>query len=124
MLSEYEQNLSKEKEWGPLIGSSSQKRNRKWSLFRQPTLHTINSEPDEFAQSTSIHSNSSQLNSDEMMSKFGFDRHPSNNKKGSGGREKSLFLNTSRKLPFRPKRTITVIDENSVGSSSQYQNIS
>jgi len=40
MLSEYEQNLIKENE-GPTA-----RRNKKWSLFRQPTLQTINSEGD------------------------------------------------------------------------------
>ena len=57
MLSEYEQNLIKENE-GP-TGSSTghHRRNRKWSLFRQPTLQTINSEGDEdnaAAQSVTI----------------------------------------------------------------------
>merc|ERR1719245_60043 len=44
MLSEYEQNLIKENEGPP--HSSHHRKNRKWSLFRQPTLQTINSEGD------------------------------------------------------------------------------
>ncbi len=45
MLSEYEQNLIKENE-GPVSGSLG-RRPRKWSLFRQPTLQTINSEEED-----------------------------------------------------------------------------
>ena len=45
MLSEYEQNLIKENE-SPTGTTGHHRRNRKWSLFRQPTLQTINSEDD------------------------------------------------------------------------------
>lgn len=41
MLSEYEQNLIKETEGGPLAGM--RRMGRKWSLLRQPTLQTIHS---------------------------------------------------------------------------------
>jgi len=42
MLSEYEQNLIKETE-----SPNSHRRSRKWSLFKQPTLQTINSESED-----------------------------------------------------------------------------
>ena len=119
MLSEYEQNLSKEKEWGPLMGTSNPKRNRKWSLFRQSTLHTINSEPEELTQT--------QIPSDQEGS--------SNQPKLSGleqrykgqmryGRDSNPFFSTGRKIQHRPKREITVIDENSSSVTSPYVSIS
>ena len=54
MLSEYEQNLIKETEGGPIPSSSFSLRRmgRKWSLLRQPTLQTIHSESED-ATSTS-----------------------------------------------------------------------
>merc|ERR1711997_1265256 len=105
MLSEYEQNLSKEKEWGPLLmggPSTNHKRNRKWSLFRQSTLHTINSEPEELTQT--------QIPLDQEGS--------SNQPKLSGleqrykgqmryGRDSNPFFSTARKIQHRPKREIT-----------------
>ena len=42
MLSEYEQNLIKETE-----SPNSHRKSRKWSLFKQPTLQTINSESED-----------------------------------------------------------------------------
>ena len=42
MLSEYEQNLSKETE-----SPNNHRRSRKWSMFKQPTLQTINSESED-----------------------------------------------------------------------------
>ena len=42
MLSEYEQNLIKETE-----SPNSHRRSRKWSMFKQPTLQTINSESED-----------------------------------------------------------------------------
>ena len=114
MLSEYEQNLSKEKEWGPLIGASSQKRNRKWSLFRQSTLHTINSEPEELTQT-------------QIPSEEGFSNDGSNASAMSERYKKSTrispFFTSSRKILHRPKREITVIDENSSTSNSPYVSI-
>ena len=49
MLSEYEQNLIKETEGGPISYNSSTLRRmgRKWSLLRQPTLQTIHSESED-----------------------------------------------------------------------------
>ena len=119
MLSEYEQNLSKEKEWGPLMGTASQKRNRKWSLFRQSTLHTINSEPEELTQT--------QLPSEEGFSNDGPRISSMDERCRSGskyGRDIYPFFSPSRKLPHRPKREITVIDENSSTSTSPYVSIS
>ena len=124
MLSEYEQNLSKEKEWGPLMGgSSNQKRNRKWSLFRQSTLHTINSEPEELTQtqipSEQEFSNDGASNSSSMMD-------PKYSSSIRYGRENISFFGTNRKIQHnRPKREITVIEENSsTSTSSPYPSIS
>ena len=49
MLSEYEQNLIKETEGGPVISTATNLRRmgRKWSLLRQPTLQTIHSESED-----------------------------------------------------------------------------
>ena len=49
MLSEYEQNLIKETEGGPIYnsGSTLRRMGRKWSLLRQPTLQTIHSESED-----------------------------------------------------------------------------
>ena len=54
MLSEYEQNLIKETEGGPIASSSFSLRRmgRKWSLLRQPTLQTIHSESEDASTST------------------------------------------------------------------------
>ena len=46
MLSEYEQNLIKETE-GPYHGHHGHRKPRKWSLFRQPTLTTIQDQDDD-----------------------------------------------------------------------------
>ena len=120
MLSEYEQNLSKEKEWGPLMGSSNQKRNRKWSLFRQSTLHTINSEPEELTQT--------QIPSEQEFSNDGANSSsidPNFSSSVRYGRENISFFGTNRKMQHnRPKREITVIEENSSTSTSHYVSIS
>ena len=121
MLSEYEQNLSKEKEWGPLTGPSSQKRNRKWSLFRQSTLHTINSEPEELSQ-TQIPSEQ-EFSNDDLSS---VSRDSGQNKSFFRYERGHLpFFSTSKRMiPYRPKKDITVIDENSTTSASKYDSIS
>ena len=138
MLSEYEQNLSKEKEWGPLLmGGQNPKRNRKWSLFRQSTLHTINSEPEELTQ-TQIPSeqdfSSRDIDEDEAKYASNIDQEKQSQqrlrsfpKKGSFryGRDSIPFFGTHRKINHNiPKREITVIDENSSTSTSPYVSIS
>ena len=140
MLSEYEQNLSKEKEWGPLLmggPSTNHKRNRKWSLFRQSTLHTINSEPEDLTQT--------QIPSEQDFSNIEEESEPNSSSvldqqkekptqsqprlfpKSSFryGRDSIPFFGTNRKLNHNiPKREITVIDENSSTSTSPYVSIS
>ena len=86
MLSEYEQNLSKEKEWGPKITPETVpgqvRRGRKWSFLKQSTLPRISSGDSEEAHSRN---------------------------------EVPVFANTTRRLhhhsqlPF--KRPMTIIDE-------------
>ena len=100
MLSEYEQNLSKEKEWEPPPPPSSQdttphhrKLFRKWSLFRNPSTgphHTLMSST---ADSTATTTSPSMTS--------------------SPAREIPTFHNTARKLPtgHRTRNQITVIEE-------------
>lgn len=105
MLSEYEQNLIKENE-GPTSGG---RRPRKWSLFRQPTLQTINSEDEEVSVTIGV---------------GGLDTRSTNSGKKklgtSAGAEIPRFPNPWRfrhgSLSNRgqPKRAITVIEEASV----------
>ena len=137
MLSEYEQNLSKEKEWGPLLmggPSNNHKRNRKWSLFRQSTLHTINSEPEEltatqipseqdFSNVDEEYQNSSSIEQKENQQQLQHRSFPKSSFRY--GRESIPFFGTNRKINHNmPKREITVIDENSSTSTSPYVSIS
>ena len=138
MLSEYEQNLSKEKEWGPLLmgGPSNPKRNRKWSLFRQSTLHTINSEPEELTQ-TQIPSeqdfsnvdedeaNSSTIDQEKQQQSHSQQLRSFPKNSFRYGRDSIPFFGSHRKMNHNiPKREITVIDENSSTSTSPYVSIS
>ena len=100
------------------MGSANQKRNRKWSLFRQSTLHTINSEPEELTQT--------QIPSEQDVSNDGASSSSMDPKYSRYGRENISFFGTNRKIQHnRPKREITVIEENSSTSTSEpYASIS
>eukprot|EP00095_Tigriopus_kingsejongensis_P005305 snap_masked-scaffold337_size202799-processed-gene-0.14 protein:Tk05305 transcript:snap_masked-scaffold337_size202799-processed-gene-0.14-mRNA-1 annotation:"low quality protein: monocarboxylate transporter 8-like" len=106
MLSEYEQNLIKETESPPLGSSSGAgRRNRKWSLFRQPSAMVQAEGP--AATSPSLANGS----------------HPRRRVGGGHGdhyynhyKEIPMFPSTSRRLTNQtnPKRSITVIEEASM----------
>ena len=108
MLSEYEQNLIKETE-GPAPGSgfAGGRRGRKWSLFRQPTLQTINSEDENVSVTIGV---------------GGLDTRSANNPREIPRfpnpwrfRHGSLFANRGgRSGNVGPNRAITVIEEASV----------
>jgi hypothetical protein len=110
MLSEYEQNLSKETEspTGPVGG---QRRGNKWSLFRQPTLQTINSEDEDV--SVTIGVGGVETRPTNLASKTEqpreIPRFP--NPWRSRHRDRSLSIRGRDQLN---KRAITVIEEASV----------
>ena len=114
MLSEYEQNLIKETEGGPVTnsGSGSHRRPRKWSLFRQPTLQTINSEDEEVSVTIGVGGVDTRAPNSKAA-------HANSNLPGNS-REIPRFPNPWRfrhgslSSRGRPKRAITVIEEASV----------
>jgi len=100
MLSEYEQNLSKEKEWEPpppppageeALGN--RKLFRKWSLFRNSTHQSLRDS--QYATSTVTATS------------------PSPETSSSPAREIPTFQNTTRKLPssHKARNQITIIEE-------------
>ena len=91
MLSEYEQNLIKETE-----SPNNHRRSRKWSMFKQPTLQTINSESEDV----------DNICVDHRATTTTFERHEA----------VPLFSKTSlRKFSQEPKRAcMDVIEEASV----------
>ena len=114
MLSEYEQNLIKETEGGPVTnsGAGSHRRPRKWSLFRQPTLQTINSEDEEVSVTIGVGGVDTRAPNSKAA-------HANSNLPGNS-REIPRFPNPWRfrhgslSSRGRPKRAITVIEEASV----------
>ncbi len=98
MLSEYEQNLIKETE-GPNLDGPRKWNSRKWSMFKTPTMPTINSESEDVSGTTSgIETNKSvsevSENSKDFFSTFSKrsfrsklrlhqQQHQTNDKKGS-----------------------------------------
>ena len=112
MLSEYEQNLIKETEGGPITttGVSGSRRPRKWSLFRQPTLQTINSEDEEVSVTIGVGGVDTRAT------------RATNSKANNIGNPREIprfpnpwrFRHGSLSSRGRPKRAITVIEEASV----------
>lgn len=117
MLSEYEQNLIKETEGGPPTGSggSGSRRPRKWSLFRQPTLQTINSEDEEVSVTIGVGGVDTRGGGPNNFK-------ANNNSSGSNNSAREIprfpnpwrFRHGSLSNRGRPKRAITVIEEASV----------
>ena len=112
MLSEYEQNLIKEHEDPmPNTGFGSHRRPRKWSLFRQPTLQTINSEDEDVSVTIGV----GGLDTRNVSNKA------SPSSMGSGAAKEIprfpnpwRFRHGSLANRGRPNRAITVIEEASV----------
>ena len=112
MLSEYEQNLIKETEGGPVTnsGSGSHRRPRKWSLFRQPTLQTINSEDEEVSVTIGV----GGVDTRATNSKAANSNLPGNSREIPRFPNPWRFRHGSLSSRGRPKRAITVIEEASV----------
>ena len=117
MLSEYEQNLIKETEGGPgsNTGSGSHRRGpRKWSLFRQPTLQTINSEDEEVSVTIGVGGVDTRATNSKAQALANSTNLPGNSREIPRFPNPWRFRHGSLSSRGRPKRAITVIEEASV----------
>ncbi len=79
MLSEYEQNLIKETEDSPGPSGSTRRGPRKWSLFRQPTLQTINSEDEEVSVTIGVGGLNTRVEGSSSSKRPSGSQNPNNN---------------------------------------------